>query len=141
MTYEQMKLYRTRWAKVKKVLVEMAGMSNQEAEEERHAITLEAIGEAKSSKDFSQRELDKILDAFDDYLILVEGPSSDAKRSASQPVARLVWIIEQTGLQDAYVASISQDKFGVSNWRSLSEKQMRLLSWTCVARAKKKSKS
>ena len=141
MTYEQMKLYRSRWAKVKKVLVEMAGMSDSEAEEERHAITKEALGEAKSSKDFSEREFDKVLDAFDEYLVLMEGPSGEAKRTVAQPIARLVWIIEQIGLPDAYVASISQDKFGVSDWRSLSEKRLRFLSWTCLARAKKKSKS
>ena len=138
---QQIKLYRIHWSQVRKVLIELAGMSPEEAEEERHAITLEAIGSVKSSKDFTQRDLDRVLEAFDAYLVLVNGPSSTAGRSVSQPLARIIWTIESTGLPNAYIGALSQDKFGLADWRTLPEKQMRFLLWTCLARAGKKSKS
>jgi hypothetical protein len=139
MTLSQIKFYRARWAKVKKVLVEMAGMSAAEAEEERYEITREALGVNKSSKDFTQRDLDRVLQAFDGYLVLIDGPSSSPQREVAQPLARLIWTIEKTGLNDAYISKISQDKFGTADWRTMPERRLRFLCWTCVARAGKKA--
>lgn len=54
--------YFVEWGKAKKVLRET--MSATEAEAQRHAIHVQALGRDKSSSDFTNDDLDKVLAAF-----------------------------------------------------------------------------
>jgi hypothetical protein len=134
--YAQMKRYRAEWAKVKKVLTTMGEFSDEDAEQERHAITRAALGCDKSSKDFTQRDLDTILDHFDEYLVLLNGPRSGPSRADSQPVKRLIYAVEQLGLPEPYLQAISRDQYNTSDWRALTERQLVRFRFTCVNRAR-----
>jgi hypothetical protein len=141
MTAKQKSLYWRQWAAVRKVLIDMGGYSAADADAERHKIAAEALGEPKSSTAFTNRDLDKVLDAFRAYLVLPEGPTTGPSREQSQPKNRLIWAIQSTGLGDPYIAAISLDQFHTEQWRSLSEKQLVALRWTCISRARAKRQS
>lgn len=141
MTAKQKSLYWRQWAAVRKVLIDMGGYSAADADAERHKIAAEALGEPKSSTAFTNRDLDKVLDAFRAYLVLPEGPTTGPSREQSQPSNRLIWGIQETGLGDPYIAAISLDQFHTEQWRSLSEKQLVALRWTCISRARAKRQS
>ena len=135
MTASQTALYWRTWAKVRKTLIEYGGFSKADADAERGEITKQALGKDKSSKLFNNKDLDMILDHFQSYLVLADGPSKAPARADSQPVKRLIWAIEQTKLDDAYLSSISLDQFQVSDWRTLSESQLTKLRYTAVSRS------
>lgn len=128
MSPEQMRKYRFQWSRVRKALVELGDFSPQDAEAERMKIHLDAIGEAKSSKDLTNPELNKILDAFDKILVLFDGPSDKPTRNA----ASLIWAIEQLGLDEPYIASIAFDQFKTPYWRTLTEDKLRIFRFTCT---------
>lgn len=141
MTPAQTKKYWREWAKVRKILMEMGGFSSSAAAEERHAIHAQALGQAKSSKDLNNRDLDAILDHFSSYLVLIDGPSSAPARADTQPTLRLVWSIEHLGLPDSYVQAIARDQFQTSDWRSLPEADLTRLRFTISARARARKKT
>ena len=74
MTKAQRALYFRKWSKVRKILIEWAGYSPKEADEKRHEIHEEALGKAKSSTKFNNRDLDLVLDHFDKWIGWSEGP-------------------------------------------------------------------
>lgn len=138
MTAKQKSLYWRQWAAVRKVLIDLGGYSAADADAERAKIAAEALGGEKSSTRFTNADLDRVLDAFRSYLVLPEGPATGPSRTESQPKSRLIWGIQNTGLDDAYIAAISQDQFRTRDWRGLTEKQLTALRWTCIARARAK---
>lgn len=141
MTAKQKSLYWRQWAAVRKVLIDMGGYSTADADAERHRIAAEALGCAKSSTAFTNRDLDVVLDHFRAYLVLPQGPTTGPSREVSQPRNRLIWGIQQTGLGDPYIAAISKDQFGQEDWRALPENQLVALRWTCISRARAKRQS
>ena len=141
MTAKQKALYWRQWAAVRKVLIDLGGYSAADADAERGRIAAEALGGEKSSTAFTNRDLDKVLDAFRAYLVLPEGPAGGPSREDSQPRNRLIWGIQETGLGDAYIAAVALDQFRTDDWRSLGEKQLAALRWTCISRARAKRKS
>lgn len=58
----QIQLYLREWGKVRVIL--RRTMSPKEADAQRHALTIQALGYDKSSKEFSNDELDKVLKQF-----------------------------------------------------------------------------
>jgi hypothetical protein len=141
MTAKQNAFYWRTWSKVRKLLIELGGYSAAEADGERHRITADALGAEKSHTAFSNDEFDKILDAFQDYLVLSEGPTKGPKRAEIQPKMRLINGIQKTGWGDAYIGTIALDQFGTEHWRDLTDKQLVALRWTCISRARAKRKS
>ena len=141
MTAKQKALYFQTWGAVRKVLIDLGGYSAKDADAERATIAAEALGAAKSSTAFTNSDLDKVLDAFRSYLVLPDGPTSGPSRTESQPKNRLIWGIQNTGLGDPYIAAIAKDQFGTEDWRSLTDKQLVALRWTCISRARAKRKS
>lgn len=140
MTTAQTKKYWQLWGRVRKALTELGDFSKADADAERHAIHLEALGVAKSSKDLKNADLDKIFDAFEAVLVLFDGPGK-LDRAETQPVKRLIWAIEQLGLDDPYIGKISGDQFGTPDWRTLTERQLTRLRFTCTKRARTRLKS
>ena len=135
----QMRMYRAEWARVRKALVELGDFSPADAEAERKAIQREAIGSEKSSADFSDSELNKVLDAFGKILVIFDGPSDAPSRNA----ANLIWAIEQLGLPEATITHLAQDAYGRSadwprdgDWRKLPERRLTCLRYTVTRHAR-----
>jgi hypothetical protein len=142
MTAAQTKKYWNMWGKVRKALTELGDFSKQDADAERKAITIEALGKDKSSKDLTNADLDKIFDAFDAVLVIFNGPGTH-DRAATGPTKRLLWAIDQLGLEEPYIASIAQDTYKRDDWRNLTERQLWAFRFTLTraARARKKAQS
>lgn len=129
------------WGRVRKALTELGDYSKADADAERKAITREALGLDKGSKDLKNADLDKIYDAFDNILVIFDGPG-DHNRTAHGPKARLLWAIDALGLDEPYIQSICLDsEFKTAAWRDLDAKQLARLRFTLTraARASKKS--
>jgi len=139
MTSAQTKKYWRMWGRVRTALTTLGEFSKADADAERGAITRDALGHDKSSKDLTNRDLDKIFDAFDRILVIMDGPH-DIDRAARQPVARLVYAIDQLGLDAPYIAAIALDQFKTDDWRNLTEAQLTRFRYTLTraARARRK---
>lgn len=135
----QIRMYRAEWSRVRKALVKLGDFSPSDAEAERKAIQIEAIGSDKSSTLFSDSELNKVLDAFGKILVIFDGPSSGPPRNQSN----LIWAIKQLGLPDATITHLAQDAYGRSadwprdgDWRKLPERRLTCLRYTCTRHAR-----
>jgi hypothetical protein len=140
MTTDQTNKYWAMWSRVRKALTELGDFSKADAEAERKAIHREALGKDKSSKDLDNEDLDKIYDAFDDILVIFDGPG-DHDRAERGPKGRLLWAIDQLGLNEPYIQKICLDsEFKTDAWRDLDAKQLTRFRFTCTraARALKK---
>lgn len=136
MTAKQTALYFREWGKVHKRFPDI----------DRHDLHIRALGSDKSSKAFTNSDLDKILAAFK---ALTEPASLDAQlRQAKQDRVRLLWKLQHyqapllalylehpsplTGAE-AYIEAVAKDKFH----RSISEltaSQLEQLRNTIAAR-------
>ncbi len=139
MTPAQNKTYWRLWGRVRKALVELGDFSKEDADAERHLIHERALGKPKSSTKFNKTtDVDKVFKAFEDYLVIFDGPTK-GNRAVDQPRLRLIYAIDQLALGDAYVAKISTDQFGTADWRGLPEQKLTWLRFTCTSRAGKKA--
>ena len=139
MTPQQTAKYWRMWGRVRTALTTLGEFSKSDADAERHAIHLDALGCQKSSKDLTNRDLDKIFDAFDRVLVIFDGPHQ-IDREARQPAARLIWAIDQLGLEEPYLQAISRDEYGTADWRSLTEPQLTRFRYTTTRAARRRSK-
>lgn len=140
MSAAQTKKYWQLWGRVRKALTELGDFSKADADAERHSIHREALGKEKSSKDLTNADLDKIFDAFEDILVILDGPG-ERDRSARGPRERLLWAIDQLALDEPYIQAICRDsEFKTTAWRELDERQLTHFRFTCTraARALKK---
>jgi len=138
MTPKQTAKYWRMWGRLRTALVNLGEFSKADADAERHAIHREALGCEKSSKDLTNRDLDKIFDAFDRVLVILDGPHQ-IDREARQPAARLIWAIDQLGLDEPYIQAIARDEFQTPDWRSLSEPQLTRFRYTLTRAARRRS--
>jgi hypothetical protein len=134
MTPAQTKKYWREWSKVRKVLTELGDFSKADADEERHEIHRRALGQDKSSKALTNRDLDAIFDHFQSYLVLLQGPTTGPTRADTQPLKRILWAIDHLGLPTAYIESIARDQFGSGDWRALTLDQLTKLRFTLASR-------
>jgi hypothetical protein len=141
MTPRQKLLYWRTWSRVRRLYTDIGGYSPAEADAQRHALTRDALGRDKSSADFTNRDLDVILDHFAAVLVLETGPSTAPARSEEMPRRRLIWAIEKTGLGDAYLDAISRDEFRTTPWRTLPETDLVRLRFTAVSRSRSKARA
>lgn len=136
-TPAQLKKYRYEWSRVRKALVDYGDFSSSDAEAERKAIQLEAIKSDKSSTQFTQDDLNKVLDAFGKILVLFDGPSD----APSRTVQNLIWAIEHLDLPEETIVHLAQDAYGRSpdwtgHWRKLTERRLTCLRYTCTRHAR-----
>ena len=137
MTKAQNSRYWRDWGRVRKVLVELGEFSKADADEQRKVIQREAIGCDKSSKDLTNADLDKVFKAFAAVLVMVDGPA--APEEISGPRKRLIWAIEQLGLDADTLAGIMLQQFkSEDDWRSLDEKRLAFFRMTCARAASAK---
>ena len=135
MSPSQKSLYWRKWSRVRKALVELGDYSAAEADQHRHEIHTEALGRDKSSKELNNRDLDRIFDHFDSILVLLDGPKT-IDRTTAEPGRRLVYSIQQLGLPEPYIQSISRAQFQSGDWQNLSESQLTRLRYTLTARSR-----
>ena len=135
MTAKQRSLYFRTWARVKKALTTLGEFSPAEAEAQRHEYHIAALGKDKSSNAFTNADLDRVLDKFEETLVLLDGPRSGS-RTVDQPIKRLIHAISGLGLEDSYLDSIAADQFHVSGWRNLSLPQLTRFRYTATARSR-----
>ncbi len=123
------------WGRVRKVLIDLGEFSKADADAQRKVIQAEALGGVKkSSKDLTNDDLDEVFKAFKAILVMVDGPS--APETISGKCKRLIWAIEQLGLDDATLAGIMRQQFkSEENWRSLDERRLSLFRFTCARAA------
>lgn len=133
MTSAQTARYWREWGQIKKLLTEQGEYSKEDADAERMEIHRRALGEAKSSKDLTNRDLDKIFAAFAKYLVLERGPST--KPVEDQDRKRLVWAIEQLALEPAYLAAICLAQHKREDWQNLPLSDLEKFRFTATARA------
>lgn len=108
----------------------------------RHACHVRALGRDRSSDQLTAQEMDRVGVLME---LLAEPMSISAVQRWCNPDLdarkRLLWSAERTRLPDAYLARLSEDRFGASNWRSLPTPQLRQFVMTIRAREKRRSVS
>lgn len=124
MTKKQTSLYWREWAKVTKAYPDA----------DRHDLHHQALGHDKSSKAFTNADLDKALGVF---RAISEPANLEAQlRQMDQPCRRLKWKIRRL-CPDAYREQIMRGKFGTTNLDELDESQLVQLRNTLAARSNK----
>jgi len=117
MTEKQTKLYWREWAKTRRTLISH-GYHSSEVNEQRRELTIQAlgarVGTTASSKDLTNRQLDKVLGAFR----AVSRPADlNAQLDAEDQPRRRAWfrLRQQAGkakVDKPYLVSISKQMFG-----------------------------
>lgn len=105
----------------------------------RHGCHIVALGRDKSSKEFTNAELDRVESLFrlltdpDDINARLdwEDPTRAAKR-------RQLWFIRNAA-PAAYVRAIARDKFGTADWENLTVAQLKFLAMTLANRRNRKA--
>lgn len=121
MTKAQTMLYFREWGRVRAVCRAAAW-----PEPDRHALHVRALGAAKSSKEFNNEDLDKVLAEF--RAISQPAGVKAQLRQQRQPRTRLEFSLDELlaclGLYvadaHAYAAGICLDRFGTPDWTELS---------------------
>lgn len=93
----------------------------------RHGVHIAALGRDKSSTDFRDYELDRVLAAL---ALLADADDMDAmlvwmNPQASERRRREWWLAHRC--HPAYVARVAADMFGVADWRALDDRQLGIL--------------
>lgn len=130
MTIKQHKLYIGEWSKVAKTTQCATNEYRYELHEKAHA--------PRSSKDFTNADLDRVLGVFR----AISQPANLAMqmRQQSQPATRLIWKIKRLA-PEAYWRHIAEAKFGAADLDELTEAQLKQLVITLSSRARNKSSS
>jgi len=112
-------LYWRKWGAVSKMLA-LGKFTKPEIAQKRHEIHAEALGSDISHKDFTRTQLDRVLDAFDTYIIGAD--PRKAKRAVEQPRKRALFAIEDLAVQLAIpeedLERIAFEHFHRRDWRT-----------------------
>lgn len=110
MSPAQLGLYRREWNNCRKVL-RIRGLSPTAADEQRHAMHVQAIGTDKSSLDLTNADFDKILAAF--RAISRSSDLAPQINAQEQPVKRRRYVIRdlcrQLGHDEGYAYGIAHE--------------------------------
>ena len=135
MTSAQTKLYWREWAAVRRVCKAAAL-----PEPDRHELHARALGADKSSTDFDNADLDRVLAEF--RAISQPASVSAQLRQQRQPRRRMEFSIDELLLciglyvadAEAYAASICLARFKSPDFRELSERELEQFRWTLAGR-------
>lgn len=123
------------------------GYSHAEADEQRHALHRKALGRDKSSKEFTNGDLDAVLAAF---RAVWDGGNLDAQldlgemeaRRKSGAIARLGALaphaVDQAHLGTRYVQGIADKMFGTHQYQQLTSAQLARLEGVVLRRLKQR---
>ena len=127
MTARQTSLYFREWGNVRATC-----QRNGFPEPDRHALHVKALGCDKSSKDFTNADLDRVLAEF----LAISRPDSLSPqlRQQDQPRIRILYSIRKLA-PEPYWQAIARDKFGTPDLNQLDMKQLQQLRITLVARS------
>lgn len=132
MTDAQTRLYWREWSLARE-WYRSHGKGTSQADEMRHTIHARALGREKSSKDFTNPDLDKVLAAF---RAVHDGGNLEAQlRAEDQPVLRTQALIanvrevakgcvDREGMEDAYLNGLTKKVFQVNTYKELREGQL-----------------
>ncbi|MBL9187887.1 MAG: hypothetical protein JNK23_10435 [Opitutaceae bacterium] len=134
------------WGRVRDILLKR-GLSHAQADARRHELHRKALGRPKSSKEFSNADLDAVLAAF---LAVSEGGNLDAQLAQlDMPEKRTAMAVRrigvmmlhlnlETGRESGYVAGIARNLFGHDDgqWHQLNAAQLGQLEGVIVRRLK-----
>lgn len=123
--------------------------ANGLSDPDRHDLHARALGADKSHTAFDDDDFDDVMSAFyaiaepDNFDIQVEFAKGRRTRRIYACQRNAVKAVGQAGAA-GYIRSISQDKFGTSDWEGLELEQLRDLRNTlarCISARQKKNKS
>ena len=103
----------------------------------RHEIISEMLGKAKSQKDFTHADYDKVLGAMRSLFENGEVACGELAANAAEEDGerrRLIWNMEKLEVSQNYIAKIVLDKFSKADWRQLTNKQLKMLLITLANR-------
>lgn len=111
------------------------GMPHAEADAQRHRLHVKALGRAKSSKDFTNADLDKVIAAFravwdggnlDAQLAQIEMPEKRAAAAVARIGVLMLHLRLENGRETGYVAGIARNLFGCDDgqWHQLTGAQL-----------------
>lgn len=90
------------------------------ADDLRKAGHLVAVGRPMSSKEMTNRQLDRVLVL---WRLLTDPTDLHAviawQQSGRPDETRLRWCVEHCGFESAYIAALCRDRFGTSRWETL----------------------
>lgn len=115
------------------------GWSNAQKEEMRRELTLEIFGTHKTHKAFSHGDYDVVLGAMRELLAqsqLIVFPAKIIWAYMEGEARRVGKLIDDLQMPPAYIAAISRNKFGTTDWHNLLACEMTHLFYTCKARKK-----
>ncbi|HEY1791530.1 MAG TPA: phage protein GemA/Gp16 family protein [Opitutaceae bacterium] len=119
------------------------GKSASQTDDMRHALHERALGHSKSSKDFTNPDLDKILATF---RAVHDGGNLEAQlRAEEQPAMRkqalianvrevVTGIVDRPGNENAYLNGLAKRVFRVMTYQELDEAQLTQLRGILFAR-------
>ncbi len=132
MTPLQNSLYFREWGKVR-AACKQQGLPVPD----RHELHVKALGLDKSSKDFTNEDLDRVLAEF---RALSQPDNLAAQlRQQDQPRSRLLYSIRRLA-DEPYWRTIARDKFGTADETRLDLDQLRQLRITLAARARSRQR-
>lgn len=113
MTKAQNALYFREWGAARSILIARHGWTAAQADEHRHELHRQALGKDKSSKAFTNRDLDVVLATF---RAIAQPADLDTQiRKAEQPElrcrVRLDQLTTEMGLTPDYVEAMTQQMF------------------------------
>ena len=104
---------------------------------DRHGLHVKALGLDKSSKDFTNEDLDRVLAEF---RAISQPDNLDAQlRQQDMPRRRLLYTIGRLA-PEPYWRAIARDKFGTTDLDRLDLVQLRQLLITLAARARSRQR-
>lgn len=132
MNAAQTSLYFREWGKVRAYYI-ARGIDSRQADAKRHELHRKALGRDKSSKEFTNSDLDKVLASF--YAITrpsdlnaqirqldqAEHRHSDLLERARDLAAQCV---DKPGLEGRYLDGMAGKIFGVDQYHQLDERQL-----------------
>ena len=145
MTQAQLALYRFEWGRTRKWL-RAHGRTPERADSMRHEIHKAALGVDKSSLDFTNADLDKVLAKLRSYS---DGANLDAQLAAEeQPLMRIqalvanardlaAAVVSRQGTERAYLDGLSRQLFKHPDYQTLDERQLQQLCGILARRKRK----
>ena len=118
MTPAQTAMYFAEWGKLRDVL-RAKGWKNADIEQQRHEVTRRALGVRKSSKDFTNADLDKVLariaaerepDNFDAQMALQDSPEK-RRVAALEACNRACWEIYCHGGNNGFAQGEARERY------------------------------
>lgn len=142
MNSAQTNLYFYEWGLARKHYL-AKGFDPKQADAKRHALHRKAFGCDKSSKDFTNADLDKVIAVFravwdggnlDAQIEQIEQPQKRRGAALSRINVLKMYLRVKNGLEGSYVGGISRKLFGTDQYQNLDDVKIAQLEGVIVRR-------